>query len=97
MISIGKFQAHNRFGLSSCNPGNFLLRDRTTTGKSIESVMHTPWSSIRRSTIGLPRSTIDLCLLGECESMANWLDYDPISTAVLMFGLAAVVSLALSI
>jgi hypothetical protein len=29
--------------------------------------------------------------------MVKWLDYDPISTAVLMFGLAAVVSLALSI
>jgi hypothetical protein len=29
--------------------------------------------------------------------MVKWLDYDPVSTAVLMFGLAAVVSLALSI
>jgi len=29
--------------------------------------------------------------------MVRWLDYDPISTAVLMFGLAAVVSFALSL
>jgi hypothetical protein len=29
--------------------------------------------------------------------MVRWLDYDPISTAVRMFGLAAVVSFALSL
>jgi hypothetical protein len=34
---------------------------------------------------------------GDCAPMVRWLDYDPIAAAVLIFGLAAVVLLALSI
>jgi len=51
---------------------NFLPLDCTTAGKSSESAMHIRCTSIRESTIGLPRSSTECASSCERESNCPW-------------------------